>query len=306
MKAFSLLVLLCACLGWTQSAPPAPAEKPDAVMVTFEDGSTMTAGELQALIPVLPDTYRSLAEQNPQRFLKVYAMYRKAAAAAKGQKLDEKAPYKQGVDFAATVALAQAEFLESTAAITVTPEELEKYYNEHKEPFRRIKVSGIKVAFGPTAAAAEAGSSSVNASRIPKKVLTEDEAKEKADKLVVQIRGGADFAKLVQTESDDETSKAKGGDLGVWNMTDNVPDALRAGVLGLKEGEVSEPIRQPGGFYIVHADSVSYTPLAEVKDAIYAQLKQDKARNWLDDLEKTTKVEFPKNDPAPPPSDPKK
>jgi parvulin-like peptidyl-prolyl isomerase len=168
-------------------------------------------------------------------------------------------------------------------------------------------VSGIKVAFGNTTAPSDGGSSS-NASRVPKKVLTEDEAKAKADKLVAQIRAGADFAKLVQTESDDENSKAKGGDLGVWGMTDNVPDVLRAAVLSLKEGEVSDPIRQAGSFYIVHADAVSYAPLAEVKDALFAQLQAQKASDWLKNFDKDTKVDIPKNDPVPPPapSDPKK
>jgi parvulin-like peptidyl-prolyl isomerase len=124
---------------------------------------------------------------------------------------------------------------------------------------------------------------------------------------VAQIRAGADFAKLVESDSDDENTKAKGGSLGVWGMADNVPDVLRSAVMGLKEGEVSEPIRQPGGFYIIHVDAVTYAPLEEVRDAIFAQLKQEKARTWLDDLDKNTKVEFPKNDPAPPaPSDPKK
>jgi peptidyl-prolyl cis-trans isomerase C len=307
MKACPLLLFLCASLGWAQSAPPATADKPDAVIATFEDGSKITMGEFQTLVPALSDTWRPLAERDPQKFLHVYGVIKKAAAAAESQKLAEKTPYKQGLDFALLSAMAQFYVQESTGAITVSPEEIEKYYNEHKEPFRQIKVSGIKVAFGATAAPAESGSSSVMASRVPRKVLTEDEAKAKADKLVARIRAGADFAKLVQTDSDDENSKAKGGDLGVWKVTDNVPDALRAGVLGLKEGEVSEPIRQAGGFYIVHADAVTYTPLAEVKDAIFAQLKQEKAAKWLDDLDKSTKVDFPKNDPAPPPpSDPKK
>lgn len=301
MKVRSLFVILCASLGWSQSAPPASTD-PNKVVAIFEDGSKMTQGELQALIPVLPDTYRTLAEQNPQRFLKVYGIFKKAAAAAESQKLGEKAPYKQGVEFAVTAALAQANYLESTAAITVTPEELEKFYHDHKEPFRRLKVSGIEVAFG--SAPVETGSSSVNASRIPKKALTEDEAKAKAEKLVAQIRAGADFGKLVQSDSDDENTKAKGGALGVWGMTDNVPDILRSAVMGLKEGEVSEPIRQPGGFYIIHVDAVTYTPLDDVRDSIFSQLKQEKARNWLTDLDKSTNVEFPKNEPAP--SEPKK
>jgi parvulin-like peptidyl-prolyl isomerase len=306
MKASSLLLVLGASLGLAQAPVPVSANKPDAVIVIFGDGSKMTQAEFEALLPVLPQQYQKMAEQDPQHFLKVYALFKTAAAQAESQKLGEKAPYKQGVDFAVTMALAQAEYLEAAGAMTVTPEEIEKYYNEHKEPFRRIKVSGIKVAFGAPEPAADGNSSTVNASRIPKQVLTEEEAKAKAEKLVAQLRAGADFAKLVQTESDDEASKAKGGDLGVWKMTDNVPDLLRGAVLGLKEGEVSDPIRQPGGYYIVHADAVTYAPLAEVKDVLFDQLKQEKASHWLENLDKNTKVEFPKNDQPPPPSDSKK
>jgi len=306
MKALFPLALLCASFGWAQSAPPASGDQPDTVMAIFEDGSKMTLGEFRTLIPLLSETYRPTAEQNPEKFLHLYGVIKRAAAAAKSQNMADDAKYKPGIDFAMMEALARFYVHESSASITVTPEEIEKYYNDHKEPFRRIKVSGIKVAFG--APASDGNSSTVNASRIPKKVLTEEEAKAKADKLVAQLRAGADFAKLVQTESDDETGKGKGGDLGVWKMTDNVPDLLRGAVMGLKEGEVSEPIRQPGGFYIVHADAVTYAPLAEVKDILFDQLKQEKAREWLQNLDKSTKVEFPKNDqvPAPARSDPKK
>ena len=296
MKALSFVFLLCVSIAWPQSAPPAADDSASKVIAIFDDGTTMTQGQLQALIPLLPDKYQASAEQKPEDFLRLYAVYKKAAAMASSKKLGDQVPYKQGVDFWVTAALAQAAFVDATSSITVSPEEVEKYYNDHKEPFRRIKVSGIKVAYG-SAPAADTGSSSVQASRIPKKVLTEEEAKAKAQGLVVQIRGGADFAKLVQTESDDEASKAKGGSLGEWGMTDNVPDALRAAVLGLNEGQVSDPIPQPGGFYIVHADSVSYRPLDEVKDSIFDQLKQEKVKKWLDDLRNSTKVEFPKNDP---------
>src|ERR1022692_4009738 len=227
MKALFFIAVLCASFGWAQSAPPASGDKPDTVIAIFEDGSKMTAGEFQALVPLLSETYRPTAEQNPEKFLHLLAVIKKAGAAAKSQNIPGQAKYQAAIEFAVSEALARFYVRESTAGITVTPEEIEKYYNDHKEPFRRIKVSGLKVAFGSTEAPADANSSSIMASRVPKKALTEEEAKAKAVKLVGQIRGGADFAKLVQLESDDENTKAKGGDLGVWGMTDNVPEALR-------------------------------------------------------------------------------
>jgi hypothetical protein len=308
MKALSLFLLIGTSFALAQSAAPPTAGKPDTVIAIFEDGSKMTLGEFQALVPVLPDHWRSIAEQNPERFLHLYGVLLKGAAMAQSQKLAERNPYKQGLAFAIMSTLADFEVRNSTSSITVTPAEVEKYYDEHKEPYKRIKVSGIRVAFGGTSAPAD-NSSSVMASRVPKKILTEDEAKAKADKLVAQLRAGADFAKMVQLESDDETSKAKGGDFGSWSMTDNVPNDMRLTVLSLKEGDVSEPLKQAGGYYIFHADAVTYAPLADVRDSIFDQLQQEKGREWIQNFDKSTKVELPKNQEPPPPaapSDPKK
>jgi parvulin-like peptidyl-prolyl isomerase len=330
MKALSLFIFLCVSTGWTQSAPaqaaPAPAaplptapapvasapvasaqaapattEKGDTVIATFaDDGYRMTLDEYQALLRA----NSKWQGQDRQQVIRKYAMLRKAAALAKSQKLDQKSPYKESLDFTNLVSMAEIELTEATNSITVDAAEIEKYYNQHKDPFKLIKVSGIKVAFGPAAAPADTGSKPINASRVPKKALTQEEAKAKAEKLVAQVRAGADFAKLVQLESDDETSKAKGGDLGTWRMSDNVPDNLRVAVMNLKEGEVSEPVLQAGGYYVVHADAITYTPLADVKDTIFTQLKQQHAQEWMQNLEKNTQVEFPAQQPPPAPGAP--
>jgi peptidyl-prolyl cis-trans isomerase C len=282
MKAFSLVVLICASSVWAQTPPTGYVDKPETVIATLDDGTKITAGELDALIPQLPKLYRDAAETDPQKFLNLLALFKQVAVRADAEKLTDQAPYKQGLDFAEMEAKARMWVQKQQTEIAVSDAEIETYYNAHKEPFRRFKVSGIKVAFGGTPP--EAGSSSPNSSRVPRNVLTEEDAKAKAETLVAKIRAGADFFKLVQTDSDDETSKAKNGDLGTWSMTDNVPDALRGAVLSLKKGEVSDPIKQPGGYYIVHADDVTYTPLSDLKDQIFAQLKEDKAQKFLKDL----------------------
>jgi parvulin-like peptidyl-prolyl isomerase len=282
-----------------QSAPPpaAPAaETSDTVIAIFEDGVKMTAGEYQTLLQANP----AWQGQARELVLHKYAVLRKAAALAKSQKLDEKSPYKEALAFSTMVSLAGFASAEAMNSITIDAAEIEKYYNEHKEPFKQIKVSCIKITFGGTAPPPDDTSSPVMASRAPKKILTEEEAKAKAEKLVAQIRAGADFARLVQLESDDETSKAKGGELGTWRMTDNVPDVMRATVLSLQEGAVSDPVRQAGGFYIFRADSITYTPLAEIRDTIFAQLQQMHSSEWLRNLDQNTKVEFPGKQPQPP------
>jgi peptidyl-prolyl cis-trans isomerase C len=301
MKYLLVFVPLCVSICWAQSAPPGYTDKPDAIVGTV-DGTPITLGQLQALTPLLSETYRGVPEKDPMKFLHLLGLFMKAAANADAEKLTDQAPYKQGLDFAVMEAKARFWVLKSQMDITVSDEEIAAYYNEHKEPFRRIKVSGIKVGFGGDPA--EAPTSSVNASRIPRNALTQDEAKAKAATLVAKLRAGADFSKMVLTDSDDTSTKTKDGDLGVWGMTDNVPDALRTGVLALKQGEISDPIQQPGGYWIVKAVEVTYTPLADLKDALFSQLKQEKANKFLDDLYKSVNVEGPKEDR--PSLDPKK
>ena len=301
MKALFPFVILSASFAWAQPAAPSSVD-PNKVIATFDDGTKMTAGEFQALIPLLPEAYRNVAQQDPAKFMNLLALFRKEAAEVDRKKLADQSPYKQGIDFVTIEAKARLYVQESQLSITVSPEELEKYYNDHKDPFRQVKVSGIMIGFGKTTSEA-----SSNSSRVTPKARTEEEAKAKADKLVTQIRGGADFGKLVQSESDDAASKAKSGELGVWKMTDNVPDDLRATVLSVKEGEISDPIRQGGGYWIVHVDSVTFQPLDEVKDAIFGQVKQEKAEKWIKDLYSNVHVDLVKDPQQPPaPSEPKK
>jgi len=313
MKASGLIILSCMTALWAQSAlpqsappsasqsasPPAASpdgENSDTVIAIFEDGVKMTAGGYQTLLQANP----AWQGQDRALVLHKYAVLRKAAALARSRKLDEKSPYKDALEFSTMVTLAGFASTDALNSLNLDDAEIEKFYNEHKEPFKQIKVSTIKVAFGGTATP-EDDSSTVLASRAPRKILTEEEAKAKAENLVAQIRAGGDFAKLVQLESDDESSKSKGGDLGTWHMTDNVPDAMRVAVLSLKEGEVSDPVRQSGGFYIFHADLVTYTPLAQVRDTILQQLRQMRASEWLHDLDTNTKVEFPGSQKSPAP-----
>ena len=72
--------------------------------------------------------------------------------------------------------------------------------------------------------------------------------------------------KLVKENSDDETSRAKDGDFATLRSSDNIPDAFRATVFALKKGEVSEPLKQPNGFYLLRAEEVTVRPLSEVRD----------------------------------------
>jgi peptidyl-prolyl cis-trans isomerase C len=296
MKALCVFALLGASFALAQSTPLPADWKDDTVIAKSDDGIPLTAGDLKGLLQLHPNW-----QNTPWKDVAhAYFLLRRAAKEAQEKKLNEKSPYKEQLDFEIMYNMADFLVRDAAAAITVDPPEIEKYYNDHKEMYRQVKVSGIKVAFGPAAPTNNDAAS--NASRPVKKALTEDEAKAKAQKLVDRIRAGEDFGKLVLTDSDDETNKTKGGELGVWKMTDDVPPLMRETVLSLHEGEVSNPVQQGPAFYIFHADALTYVPMKDVEDSVFAAVKEEKRHRWMKDFDQSIKVTFPPTDKEPPPA----
>ncbi|MDD2767532.1 MAG: peptidylprolyl isomerase [Methylococcus sp.] len=74
-------------------------------------------------------------------------------------------------------------------------------------------------------------------------------ARERADKLVKELKSGLDFKDASIRYSDDPQA-LEGGDLG-WRKLSEIPSHIAEAVEGMKDGEISEPIRSPGGYHIV-------------------------------------------------------
>ena len=285
MKVLNVFLFACCSVAWAQTAPapgpggtPAPQmpDVPDQTTIAvFDDGVKLTMGDFKKIFAVLPPENQPLALRNRQTFLQQWGFMRKLAQMAEKQKLDLEEPSREQLEYSRLMILSEAKLAEALNSITVEPAEIVKSYDADQERFKEVRVKAIYVSFGKGG-----------------KATAEDEAKAKAAKLLADIRGGADFVKLVKENSDDETSKAKDGDFATLRRNDNIPDAIRAAVFSLKQGEVSEPVRQPNGFYLLRADEVRYRPLSQVRDEIFAQLKQQHYGQWLEQTNKGTKVEF--------------
>ncbi|WP_313301489.1 peptidylprolyl isomerase [Diaphorobacter sp.] len=77
------------------------------------------------------------------------------------------------------------------------------------------------------------------------------EAKAKADKLVAELKAGADFEKLAKEQSDDKGSAENGGDLGFAPAGRFVPEFEKA-MKGLtKKGEISAPVKTQFGWHVI-------------------------------------------------------
>ncbi|WGS88531.1 peptidylprolyl isomerase [Methylomonas sp. UP202] len=74
-------------------------------------------------------------------------------------------------------------------------------------------------------------------------------AKDKADQIVADLRGGKDFKQTAVSVSDDNNA-LKGGDLG-WRSLGQIPSLFADVVPTMGQGDVSDPIRSPSGFHII-------------------------------------------------------
>ncbi len=81
--------------------------------------------------------------------------------------------------------------------------------------------------------------------------IPDDEAKvlSNAKHLLEQIRSGADFSAIARQFSQDEAA-SNGGDIG-WGRPGRLEKQLDEALLGMRPGEVSEPIRTSGRYHIL-------------------------------------------------------
>lgn len=74
-------------------------------------------------------------------------------------------------------------------------------------------------------------------------------ARERAEKALSQLKGGADFAQVAAGSSDAKDA-LKGGDLG-WLPGDRIPPLFGNELQNLKPGQITAILRSPSGFHIL-------------------------------------------------------
>ena len=261
------------------AAPTTPS--PETVIATV-DGHKLTFGELQSYLSALDPERQKAALQNRTELVREYALMKHLATMADQTKLDQKSPYKEALASSRLQILTNAQINEQYLTTVVTAQDQQKFFDENKDRYSQVKLKVIYLAFVTSPAADQKTGKS----------RTEAEAKAKIESLSKELRGGADFLKLVKEYSEDEKSKAQNGDFGTLRKSDNLPEEIRSVVFKLKKGEVSEPVRQRNGYYLFKAEDVSVRPYSEVKDDIYTELKNIRMREWFDQLSKSIPVKI--------------
>ena len=308
MNSSAFVVFACLGAAWAQTTPPAAgdqgerlrrlaadaassAQKPaagpklpdlpnDAVIAVFDDGTSLTMADFKRIASGLPQQGQQLALADPGGTVQWWAGMRNLARMAETEKLDQISPTKEQLVVSRTLILGQAMMNSKLNTLEVGESEIAKYYEANKEQYKQVRVKALYLAFGDATPAGK-----------PRR--TDAQAKEEADKLRAQIRTGGDFVKLVRERSDDQTSREKDGDFATFHKKDNIPDALAAAVFSLKQGEVSEPIRQPGGYYLLRAEEVSYVPQSEAQGEIVMTVRGQRYNQWLQENTAGANIQFP-------------
>jgi peptidyl-prolyl cis-trans isomerase D len=156
------------------------------------------------------------------------------------------------------------------AQTNVTQQQLEDYYNQHRDEFRiPEQVTVRQIVINKPLPGSDG--------KIDQKAL--DAARAKADDVAKQLKAGANFADLAKKYSDDAT-KEQGGLVGSVRP-DVFPDAaVKAAVTSTAKGKSSDVISAGYAFVIIRVDDrqeARVKPLAEVKDQIEPLIKQQNA-----------------------------
>lgn len=103
-----------------------------------------------------------------------------------------------------------------------------------------------------------------------------DDARVKAEaqKLVDELRHGADFAALARTRSADRRSAERGGDLGFFPRGKMAPEFEAAAFALKRPGDISDPIKSGFGYHVIELVGRK-PPQAESFEQVLPQLREE-------------------------------
>ncbi|MBS1875440.1 MAG: peptidylprolyl isomerase [Acidobacteria bacterium] len=301
MKHLILTFSLCAAAGMaqTQSAgQQQPAAQPKAIppdtVVMKVGGQPMTAAEVNRLVTSFAQDVQRQAVRDPKTVFQSYFMMRTLAEQAIKEKLDENDLVKRQIELMKSQVLASAVINRYGASIQVSDEEARaRYEAEKSEKFQQAKIRSILLKCqGPGTVANALNMADPTAPKADKApaLPTESEARVKADDIVKKARGGADFAALAKQFSDDKTTAAGGGLYPAVRQADRIPEEIKKIVFSLKDGEVSEPVMQPLGLYVIRMEERGFMPFEDAKPHVTAEITQERFSQWMDETRKPFEV----------------
>lgn len=168
---------------------------------------------------------------------------------------------------------------EVRSGVTVTEEEIERYYEEHKAHFRlpqEYHISQILIRPRPGEERAD--------------------ARQRAAEVYEKLSNGQDFAELATSQSDG-AGAAHGGSLGMVREGE-LAFELEQAIAELQLGQISRPVETERGFHIIRLDDrtpprYKALPLvkSEIQNLVYKEKSERLYHKWIGELKDHAYIE---------------
>lgn len=248
------------------------------------NGKTLTAKDFTGLMKAVPPGIRANAVRQPAEFLSQYALVLKIADSVAAEGLEKKQPWAGRIAYDRGQILMQGMVDKYMDALRVMPDDQKKVYDANPDRFSQAKVRLIYISYS-------LAPPPPNPDPAAPKILTEPEARARAELVIQKLKEGADFADMVNRFSEDADSRARKGEGPTISAADpNIPDLIKKPVLAAKKGDIVGPVKLPNGYYVMQVVEGGKKAYEDVKDQIYDEIRQERFQAWFDGEKKATRI----------------
>jgi peptidyl-prolyl cis-trans isomerase C len=199
--------------------------------------------DVDRLLAYYPPETQGRLQENPaemQTLVRRMLEVKIIADVARKEKFDQMPQIKKQLDYVADDFLSK-EYLAKVVMEkeTVSETDLKEFYRQNKEQLgvpEQVWARHILFKVDPTASEEEKST-----------------AREQAEAVLKRARAGEDFEKLAQLHSDDESSRAKGADLGYFTRGRTVP-GFEEVAFDTNPGEISDIVETRYGYHIIKVE----------------------------------------------------
>lgn len=248
-------------------------DKPDAVL-GYVNGKPVTQAQFQYILMASDPSVQEALKNKPEEFLRYFGFMDRLMEIAIKDQVNLKEPYRTKLMMVTNQILSEAAMQEHEYADVVTQTDQEEYFKKNVDKYSEARVKLLYVSFSDA--------------------VTELKARQKISDIATRARKSEEFAGLVKEFSEDEESKKKDGDY-VIKKSDGIPDQIKTAVFALKNGQTTDPIKLPNGFYLFHLKEIAVKTYKEVKDEIFTEIKQERKSAWLIKIRASVDVRAPES-----------
>jgi peptidyl-prolyl cis-trans isomerase C len=262
-------------------APAAPKLPSGRVVVQVGD-IIITAGQMEQILDAYSESQRVFVNgPGRQQFIDQLVRVLVLSQEGKRLKLDQTDRYRNQLAYSAAGILSSHAEEDIRKNVKIDDAMLQAYLAEHPLDYMQVRARHILIRMHGAAVPLQPGA----------KDLMEAEALAKAQELRKKIDGGADFAAIASTESDDISTKEKGGDLGFFRRG-QMPPSIEEAAFAMKAGEVSQPVRTSMGYTVIKVEEAKpVKTFEELRPELDKRLRSELTRKYVDSLKALTTIE---------------